>query len=109
MPYVVRDEEGRITGLLAQPAEGGEELLPKDHPDVIAFLDGGIAQPQASLAASDSGMARVTEDLIDLLIANNLINFTELPAEAQRKLLTRRSMRTGDALNLGLVGRGEVI
>jgi hypothetical protein len=104
MPYVLRDSGGAVVALLARPEISVEEL-PADHPDVVAFLGGG----QSALAASDSGMARVAEDLIDLLIADNIINFTELPEQAQQKLLVRRAMRKGEALDLGLIDSGEVI
>jgi len=45
------------------------------------------------LAGSDQGMVRVLEDLIETLIAKNLIRFTDLPEAAQAKLLERRSLR----------------
>lgn len=40
MPYVSRDERGAINGMFAnkQP-EFGEEYLPDDHPEVVAFLN----------------------------------------------------------------------
>lgn len=46
------------------------------------------------LADSDQGMVRVLEDLIETLIAKNLIRFTDLPEAAQAKLLERRSLRS---------------
>lgn len=39
MPYVKRDEEGHVIGLFAASQESGQEFLPDDHPDVIAFRD----------------------------------------------------------------------
>ena len=39
------------------------------------------------LSSSDAGLARVTEDLIELLIARGVIRFTDLPLAAQNKLL----------------------
>jgi hypothetical protein len=42
---------------------------------------------------SDLGLARVLEDLIDLLIEKGTFMFTDLPPAAQQKLLSRRGLR----------------
>ncbi len=54
------------------------------------------------LNQTDIGMARVLEDLIDVLITRGLIQFTDLPEAAQEKLLERRETRANlaDRLNL---------
>lgn len=53
------------------------------------------------LAESDQALIRVVEDLIDTLIAKDLLHFTDLPEAAQAKLLERRSLRRSvNALNL---------
>ena len=49
--------------------------------------------PSSSLSQTDSGLARVLEDLIDVLITRGLIQFTDLPEAAQAKLLERRQTR----------------
>lgn len=46
-----------------------------------------------ALLDSDAGLARVTEDLIDILINRGVIQFTDFPAAAQAKLLERRQTR----------------
>lgn len=46
-----------------------------------------------ALSDSDASLARVTEDLIDILIARGLIQFTDFPPAAQAKLLERRQTR----------------
>lgn len=46
-----------------------------------------------SLSQSDLALVRVIEDLIDTLIEKGLIQFTDLPAAAQAKLLSRRETR----------------
>jgi len=46
------------------------------------------------LDASDLEMARITEDLIDLLIGRDIINFTDFPSMAQRKLINGRALRS---------------
>ena len=64
-----------------QPDEGPVPPQPEDQ------------QGQRELADSDSGLARVTEDLIDILILRGLIQFTDFPPAAQAKLLSRRQTR----------------
>jgi hypothetical protein len=41
----------------------------------------------------DAGFVRVLEDLIDTLIQKNIIHHTDLPPEAQRKLVSRKGLR----------------
>ncbi len=46
------------------------------------------------LSQTDAELARVLEDLIDLLITRGLIQFTDLPEAAQAKLMERRQTRS---------------
>jgi len=46
-----------------------------------------------ALQKSDADIARVTEDLIYLLVQKNIILFTELPEAVQAKLLSREKLR----------------
>jgi hypothetical protein len=46
-----------------------------------------------ALSQSDAAIARVLEDLIDVLIGRGVIQFTDLPEAAQTKLMTRRQTR----------------
>lgn len=104
MPYVRRNAEGRITALLAEPEPGADESLPAGHADVLAFLGGAGA-----FSALDADFVRVTEDLIYTLIDKGLLQFTDLPVDAQRKLRERegfRSRRVSGALDL--IGGGDV-
>ncbi len=93
MPYVVRNAAGEIEALRRDGAADGAEELPVDHPDVVAFLGNGSPDVLHALSVSDADMARITEDLIDCLIAKNIINFTDLPDAAQAKLIARRKLR----------------
>jgi hypothetical protein len=51
------------------------------------------AKKVQQLAATDSNMQRITEDIIDLLIAKNIIKKTDMPAEVQAKLDERKALR----------------
>lgn len=55
------------------------------------------------LARTDPDLARITEDLIDILIARGVIQFTDFPAEAQAKLLQRRRTRAALSRRLQLL------
>jgi hypothetical protein len=46
-----------------------------------------------ALAASDAELARVTEDLITVLVKKGAILFTDLPEAVQAKLLDREALR----------------
>ncbi len=46
-----------------------------------------------ALKNSDADLARVTEDLISLLVQKGIILFTELPEAVQVKLLDREKLR----------------
>ena len=63
MPYVSRDDDGKINGIGDRPNR------------------------------TDTEMARITEDLIDVLVSRNILNFTDFPVEAQKKLMARQKLR----------------
>lgn len=73
--------------------------------------EGGPGDDSAiqQLDASDMEMARITEDLIDLLIGRNIINFTDFPNMAQRKLINRRALRSNMSALTNLVSDEENI
>ena len=107
MPYVRRNSEGRIVALLAEPETNAHELLPVSHPDVLVFLGGGDA---ASFSTLDADFVRVTEDLINTLIERRLLQFTDLPPEAQRKLRERETFRGRRVKGaLYLLGDGNIV
>lgn len=47
-----------------------------------------------ALAQSDAELARVTEDLITVLVKKGAILFTDLPEAVQTKLLDRETLRS---------------
>ena len=55
MPYVLRDANGEITAVFAEPTEGVREELPLGHPELIAFMSRGTVpdEPRQSLFVSD--------------------------------------------------------
>ncbi len=75
-----------------------------DPQHLLQDLDG---EGHQSLADSDAGLARVTEDLIDILITRGIIQFTDFPPAAQAKLLQRRQTRATLSNRLKLLDEGE--
>ena len=47
-----------------------------------------------ALQESDAEVARITEDLVYLLVKKNVILFTELPEVVQEKLISREKLRS---------------
>lgn len=80
--YVIRNDEGAITGLSAEPG-GGTEDLDVDSREVQDFL-----------RKLDVDLVRVLEDVIELLIGHGVFRFTDLPPSAQQKLLFRKNLRS---------------
>jgi len=100
MPFVKRDSQGRLVAVSLEPGDGFGEELAGDAPELLAFL--GVGQTGGSLAATDQDFIRVLEDVVELLIAKGVILFTELPDDAQQKILRRQRLRAraGDLQNL---------
>lgn len=80
--YVVRDADGAICSLSAEP-EVGAQAASFDDPEVQAFLH-----------RLDIDLVRVIEDVVDLLVSRGVFRFTDLPESAREKLLFRKSLRS---------------
>jgi hypothetical protein len=100
MPYVQRSDQGQIIALFARSNDNATEWLGSDSWELTQFLDvanihnGREEEVIEHLSASDIRMVRVLEDLLEVLITNKVILFTDLPTAAQEKLLERRSARS---------------
>ena len=96
MPYIRRSHDGSIHSIAQDADDNHTEYLQPTSPELAEFLgdNSDISNTKQTLAESDGDIARVTEDLIDLLIQKNLILFTELPKPVQEKLLTRAKLRS---------------
>jgi hypothetical protein len=114
MPFVRRNAQGRIVALHDEEEAASYasvpgysiERLPGTHPDVVAFLGTDLAE---SFNGLDASFIRVVEDLIDVLIEKGVLRLTDLPSEAQRKLLERKGMRRKLKGALDLLGDRDVI
>lgn len=95
MPYVTRDEKGVIVAIHQDQGEESRPWEDANHPDVIAFIK-NIDKPHAvkqALTGTDNEMARVIEDLVDLLMEKQIFVYTELPEAVQAKLNVRKQLR----------------
>lgn len=96
MLYALKDNDGNITALTDRNIPGAIPVSAAD-PDVLGFLSldaSTVSGATDYLEDSDLSTIRILEDLIDTLTERQVIRFTDLPPEAQRKLLSRKVART---------------
>ena len=103
MPYVQRDATDQVVAIFAQPGPGHDEILPAGHPELAALA---CADTFAHL---DADLIRVIEDVVDVLIDRGLLRLTDLPPDAQRKLLARKGARARLREGLDLLSPNGVI
>ncbi len=96
MPFVQRDDEGRVAALHREKTEDADEYLPPHHPEVRAFVNAAESDrgAEAEFYRSDQSMIRVYEDLLDVLMDKKAILLTDLPEAARQKLLGRKRLRS---------------
>ncbi len=93
MPYAYRDDSGNILAVYQEPVDGCDEVS-ADDPALRAFIQNNMpAAGGDDWVQSDLALARVLEDLIEILIDKKVIMFTDFPEGAQKKLLERRGLR----------------
>lgn len=95
MPFVKRNADGKIIAAFTVAETPGMELVDNTDSQLIDFMYDGDreAATKKDMLESDLGLARVLEDLVDLLIEKGTFRFTDLPQAAQQKLLSRRGLR----------------
>ena len=76
---------------------------PPATPDLASLTGSG------EFTRLDAELIRVIEDVVDVLIDRGLLRLTDLPAEAQRKLMTRKGARARLRHGLDLLGPDDVI
>ena len=97
MLYAKVNENGEIIDVATSQSNDYSLLVAPNEPEVASILESKFTATSTStqemLSSSDSDMMRILEDLIDLLSEKRLIQFTELPLPAQKKLLGRKWVR----------------
>lgn len=99
--YVKRNDAGEVIAVSDEPLDGFE-TAEADDPSLTEFVWSRASEAgENRFRESDSSLIRVIEDLVDLLATKGIIRFTDLPSEAQEKLMARKTMRVqDDHLNL---------
>jgi hypothetical protein len=98
MPYIQRDEKGRVVKVSTRGLSGAE-LVPHNHPEVTAFLRQRGQDPQQveialnELRRTDNEMARAVEDVIMILLKKNVIKMSDLPKQVQDRISFRVKQR----------------
>ena len=103
MPYIKRNSAGQISAVSEESLPGFLEATEKDADDIAAFGVELIGADEAELVKTDLEFVRVLEDVIELLMSKNVIQFTELPDASQEKMLKRKQLRDGITSKLDLL------
>jgi hypothetical protein len=104
--YIKRNQDGVIIAISQIAAEDISEFVGDDSTELHLYLQSLKPSQVASLEQSDQAMARVLEDVINLLVDQGTIRFTDLPQAAQTKLLSRRELR-GQRHGMDLLDDGD--
>jgi len=95
MAYIERDQQGKIIAVFETPQNNTQESLPSDAPELLEYFLNrtDINDARTTLSSSDADLIRVLEDLVNTLIDNKVILFTDLPLAAREKLANREKVR----------------
>lgn len=95
MAFVERDSEGKISAIVRKTASPKPEVADPLSPELMAFLiAGGLKDDyEENWMLADLALARVVEDLVDILMKKDLLKITDFPIQAQQKIISRRGKR----------------
>lgn len=93
--FVKRNANAEIVLISKECIPGvAEEYVEPDSQALVDFMQYAKKHsPVVEFQKSDQDLIRVLEDVIDLLTAKGIIQFTDLPQAAQQKLLSRQDIR----------------
>lgn len=91
--YIKRSPDGEIELVSRHATPDCTEFLAGDAEEWRAFLEGGGDARQGRWRQSDQDFVRVLEDLLEALLAGDVLKLEDLPAAAREKLADRRLMR----------------
>jgi len=95
--YVKRNQQGEIIAISTEESQEFVEKTDKSDSGLIEFInkiDISSDNLEQTFKNYDDDFIRVLEDLINLLSKKGVIQFTELPKDAQTKLNNRFDLRT---------------
>lgn len=92
MTFIRRDDAGQIVAVSREPQPGFSPASADDAAEVEAFLL--TVAMNSDFLRSDLQFIRVLDDLLEVMMEKNLLVFTDLPPEAQEKVMLRNQMRS---------------
>ena len=98
MPYIFRDANGKITRATVRQIIGAE-MVPYDHPDLVAFLRANgqnpdtVSESLVELRKTDVEMSRAVEDVVMALLKKNVLKMSDLPKPVQERMANRVKLR----------------
>lgn len=98
MPYIIRDESGKIIRASAAHIHGAE-VVSYDHQELKAFLSTNGQDPKTidealiELRRTDLEMSRAVEDVVMALLKKNILKLTDLPKPVQERMALRVKLR----------------
>lgn len=95
MVYVQRDASGLILHVDSKPFDGMTDTLAVQSEELAVWLKTSeeVHARLSELKQSDLDMVRVLEDVVTVLVETGVIDFTDLPEAARRKLDERALAR----------------
>jgi len=95
MAYVHRNEHGEIDAISETADDQADEYISIENTELVNYLkqSSNSTEVKAALSVSDIALVRVLEDLINTLIDQKVILFTDLPLAAREKLSEREKIR----------------
>ncbi len=111
MPFVRRNTDGLIDAVFANAEGDAQEELPHAHPELLQYLgiDAKSIIDADEWLRAELALARVTEDLITILMDKGVISFTDPPAGAQEKIIARQGLRSEVSYVASLFGNDDKI
>jgi hypothetical protein len=98
MPYILRDEHGKIAKISVRSIHGAE-LVSHSHPEVVEFLKKHGQDPKqiedslGELRRTDAEMSRAVEDVIMVLLRKNVLKMSDMPKAVQDRMALRVKLR----------------
>ncbi len=104
--YIKRNQQGQIVAVSKTAESVAMEYIDDEADELQQFLHTLKSPHHITLEETDQAMARVLEDVVNLLVEQGTIRFTDLPDAAQTKLLSRRELR-GSRKGIDLLDDGD--
>ena len=101
MPYVKRNASNEVVAVSTEASADCAHWVEDNDPALRFFINRWT--DNSALDDSDLEFIRVLEDLLDVLMEKGVFLFTELPEEAQSKMLKRQSLRAKRQVGLDIL------